>query len=149
MMMTERSSKIWEGKLLRSTGILDTEDFIKKGKNLKSFLLHFVRKAPATFSREIYKGQIYLSSKIWVGTNHYHCNAHKRRSAGDIFLVAKKFYPKVTLKEIRETLRELALEGQISTNYCHTIQKRVFFNKDIFGHRFCILGVKDEFGKML
>ena len=56
---------------------------------------------------------------------------HRRRSVGDLFLLMRYYYPEITLKEIGELLVELLDTGKISTDYCYTISKRVFWDFNI------------------
>lgn len=53
------------------------------------------------------------------------CMKNKRRSQGDMWLIARTYYPNVTLREVRQTLLSIP-SNWISMSYCSTVKKQVF-----------------------
>lgn len=69
---------------------------------------------------------------IYVATQDVQTIAGKRRSLGDIYMICKYYYPKVTLEEIIRilyTVLPTALRGFCSCK-CSQIQKRVWFYEE-------------------
>jgi len=55
------------------------------------------------------------------------CYRHNfRRSQGDLFRIAKYYYPNITFKKFRAALFKLTSEYKVQTSYCRDIHKRVF-----------------------
>lgn len=75
--------------------------------------------------------------------SHTHqCYGGSFRSAGDITRIARHYFPKATLVEVRDELLRLAKAKQISSNICYDIKKRVFMS----GPGTLNEGILDEFG---
>jgi hypothetical protein len=72
--------------------------------------------------------------------------AGKRRSLGDIYRIARTYYPKLKLKELASTL--YSIRNEFHYSLCNTIKKQVFYskkdgaNRQEFNH-------EDEYGRTL
>lgn len=57
------------------------------------------------------------------------CDLNRRRSAGDIWLITKHYFPTCTFEELMKCLIKLSLDNDIpiTCSYCTTIHKLVFF----------------------
>lgn len=54
------------------------------------------------------------------------CDAHRRRSLGDVYRISKTYFPSTKIEEVLEILIELCEDKKLSGSYCNTIQKFVF-----------------------
>jgi hypothetical protein len=71
------------------------------------------------------------------------CHLGARRSLGDITLILRHYYPKTTIIEVREILRELVRKQYLQTYICPTVKRRVYWcgsGGDMSN------GYRDEFG---
>lgn len=80
--------------------------------------------------------------------------AGKRRSLGDIYRVAKTYFPNISFKELVVTL--FKIRGEFNDSCCKTIQKHVFYRQnDGMRHNaetdnsYGYNGPYDEFGRTL
>lgn len=67
---------------------------------------------------------------VYVDTREVQTDTGRRRSLGDIYMICKYYYPKITLEEVlRELLIELDnyFESGFRTSYCFNICKRVWY----------------------
>jgi hypothetical protein len=55
------------------------------------------------------------------------CNLRKNRSLGDLFCIARYYYPTISLKRFREILNNLINTERLAILYCGTIEKRVYY----------------------
>ncbi len=69
----------------------------------------------------------YTHGTIYTHNNKVQCCNGCRRSQGDLFLLARHYYPEITFEKVRSWLAELIKEGKISANFCRNINKRVFY----------------------
>ena len=53
------------------------------------------------------------------------CMKSKRRSQGDLWLIARTYYPDVTLQQVRQALLSIP-QSWISMSYCSQVKKQVF-----------------------
>ena len=73
-------------------------------------------------------------------------SAGRRRSLGDIYRIARTYYPKLKLKELASTL--YSIRNEFHYSFCNTIKKQVFYsekdsaNRQEFNH-------EDEYGRTL
>ena len=58
----------------------------------------------------------------------------RHRSAGDIFLLTKNYFPNITFKEVIKELFFLCEEKKISVLYCKDIYKLTFFKPGKYGN---------------
>jgi hypothetical protein len=65
-----------------------------------------------------------------VVSNNIQCIPNKRRSSGDIYRIMRYYYPDITFKEVRNLLFDMLNSGTLSTLYCGTISKRVFYSNE-------------------
>ena len=61
------------------------------------------------------------------------CHRGARRSQGDLYLIARYYYPELTFKEFREILFDIVSNDYYNTSYCGTINKRVFWRNSFKG----------------
>ena len=65
---------------------------------------------------------------IWDDNSEIQTTVGKRRSLGDIYMLAKYYYPKTTLKDVIHMLYvDMVNLEHFRTSYCHTINKRVWY----------------------
>lgn len=57
------------------------------------------------------------------------CGVYRRRSLGDIYLITKYYFPKITVLETLQILCILMKTKEINGSYCRTINKFVFHNE--------------------
>lgn len=55
------------------------------------------------------------------------CSKQRRRSARDIFLITKSYYPEVTFAEVFKTLVNLVLDKTVNTSYCSNVRTYVYY----------------------
>lgn len=71
---------------------------------------------------------------IYVESRQAQTKAGKRRSLGDVYLIMKYYYPKISLEEVKNLLwKDLLTHHKIPrmrSSYCHTINKRVYYQGD-------------------
>ena len=112
--------------------------YIVHHKNIKSYYLQ-----NSIDSRKIEK--LNVSTKelskfiywfLYNGKDNYYtmhngnivCEKNKRRSAGDIYLICKHYYPDCTFNDVMKILLTLVLNDvNITCSYCCTINKLVYF----------------------
>jgi len=71
---------------------------------------------------------------------------YRYRSSGDIWRHCKSVIPELTIYEVMDKLKEMALNKRVSCSYCSTVRKKVFYtgyNGDY------TLNFKDEYGLYL
>ncbi len=56
------------------------------------------------------------------------CEAGRRRSLQDLYIICKQYYPEVTLKEVMLTLMDLVEAGVITPGFCSQIKHEVFYS---------------------
>lgn len=92
-------------------------DLVISSNNLKSFLQRFFEEynhRHATFNSK---------------TRERICGSGRRRSIGDLYLISKYYFPKITLDILITTLIELMNEEKITVSKCSDIKKYVFKDK--------------------
>jgi hypothetical protein len=55
------------------------------------------------------------------------CGCSRNRSLGDLFFLAKSYFPKTTLQRVAEIIMTLYRRGLIEELLCHTVERRVYF----------------------
>lgn len=89
--------------------------------------------------------QLTKRNTINAKSHKYQCSASRRRSAGDIFRIMRYYYPKSTFKSVRSLLYDMISKKELSSLYCCTINKRVFYrNRDLYGSPHYNEGAYDE-----
>lgn len=104
---------------LEENGLLRLRPFYKKtikGVSLKTFIYDFIQE----HNEEL--------QTIFVNTEELQCEPGKRRSAGDIYLICKYYYPDCSLQEVLLILDELTIneDHNIKSQVCRAINKRVY-----------------------
>jgi len=74
----------------------------------------------------------YSSNTIYCHNSNTQCWRRRYRSQGDLFLIAKYYYPNITFQEVRSELFSLLENELISTLFCHDILKRVFYFRSYY-----------------
>jgi hypothetical protein len=112
--LEEIEKKILEQRVVRLQGFYKSQ---KKELSLKEFLINFFTQYNNE-NKTIYKDDKGLQTDVG-----------KRRSLGDIFLICKYYYPKVTLKEVIEILYNNLFNDipRFRSSNCSQIKKRVFY----------------------
>jgi len=73
----------------------------------------------------------------------------RRRSLGDLFMIIKYYYPRVTLKELFTELNNLTSNTSgMRTSYCSTIRKRVWYYSSFSSNDVLNTNQTDEYGNI-
>ncbi len=67
-----------------------------------------------------------MYNTLEVGTDDFICGQNKRRSAHDIYLICKNYYPDTTINDVLKILVNLRNINKIKGSYCNTIHKYVY-----------------------
>lgn len=95
--------------------------------SLKGYALYEGIKEPHVFIHEFIKTINYQHYTI-DSDNRITCGLGRRRSIGDIYLITKYYFPKVTLGEVVNILHTLCENETVHGHYCYDINKFVFKN---------------------
>lgn len=132
--LTQLEEKInKEIKAIRVQGLLK-----KRKESLEDFLKNFFTK----WNEE--------RDTILVDNKDVDTEAGCRRSLGDVYKIAKYYYPKCTLKEVKDILytfaeNESKLKG-FRSSYCHSTKKRMFYYSSDAKNGILNGDENDEFG---
>jgi hypothetical protein len=125
ILLIKREPTTLEGKMLKWERSISSKKSLElyglarmRSESLDEFILNFVE-----HHRRYY-------STVKAGTTKVVCWDNKRRSAGDIYLICKYYYPKCTVKEVMKVLTRLISRRAICGSYCNTIHKYVFYTFD-------------------
>jgi hypothetical protein len=64
---------------------------------------------------------------VYPNCNRKQCRYGARRSAGDIYRIAKYYDPDIDVFSVMRILYSMATSNKVSSGYCSTIHKRVFY----------------------
>lgn len=70
----------------------------------------------------------YIYNTYQVGDDDWICGTGRRRSAHDIYLICKNYYPDTTFDEVLTILVNLRNKNKIKGSYCNTICRYVYHN---------------------
>ena len=71
----------------------------------------------------------YSHNTIYSSTGNIQCRKRHSRSQGDLFLIARYYYPDITFEKVRSELFNIVDAGRASTLFCSDINKRVFYSR--------------------
>lgn len=97
------------------------------------------------FIKKFFSGWNYTHQSCFKSNHQAQCKTNARRSAGDMTLILRSCYPKTTLLEVRDILKELVKEGFLNSYICSTVRRRVFWYMGSGGME-ASAGRRDEFG---
>jgi hypothetical protein len=67
---------------------------------------------------------------VYPNCNRKQCRDGARRSAGDIYRIAKYYDPDIDIFSVMRILYNMATSDKVSSGYCSTIHKRVFHRSE-------------------
>lgn len=82
------------------------------------------------FTSKSYESKTFLTTYHDQDCTQKQCH-NARRSFDDLFTICKTYFPKTTKKELAKTLFTLSKKINLVASYCYTINKLVFYCKDI------------------
>lgn len=127
--------------------IKEMEDKVKKRHKLVLDGYNHNQKLPLKDFIHSFLGDLnQMHSTIYKTSGNSQCRKGRRRSASDVFLVCKSYYPNVTMKQVMTHLVELVNEAKIKTIYCGMINKRVYRKNMPEQTTWNSIYGKDEFG---
>lgn len=95
--------------------------------SLREFLYLFCTQLKSTPNKTV-------SAKV---SSYINTGKYGFRTISDIFLITRHYYPLVSLKEVRETLIELAKKNRIGVHNCSTIEDTVYFQyRGVYGFKY-------------
>lgn len=84
---------------------------------------------------------------IYVDSKETQTEPECRRSIGDIYMICKYYYPKCTLKQIKDILYDLVKNKEgYRSSYCHSTKKRMFYYSNTENNALLNTSEKDEYG---
>jgi hypothetical protein len=107
------------------------KDYEKIQKKYDAFKLGVVFKDQETHVNDVVDVIYYCvrrvgtNATVYQGTKKIQCGANRSRSWGDIYRVAKTYFPETTYREVHEMLTKLSGTRTLSMHYCPDVQKKV------------------------